>query len=217
MEAGFYRATSSVDIVKYTNGQDANTPPGAVIAVPNGGATVTWTYTVTNTGNLTLQNVVVTDDKEGLICTIPTLAPGATHTCTKTAPAILGAYTNLATVSGQPLGENGTPFGPPVTDTDPSNYTGIFINVEKMADKTVVCPGEKVTYTLTVRMLGGAPGLQLRDISVQDNNVVGAMMPYGLNWVVGDLNGNGYLDFIDNNGDGRSDEDVVEGEFSDAN
>jgi hypothetical protein len=50
-----------VEVVKYTNGEDANTLPGAIISVPNSGATVTWTYTVTNTGNLTLQNVVVTD------------------------------------------------------------------------------------------------------------------------------------------------------------
>ncbi|MCB0593029.1 MAG: DUF11 domain-containing protein, partial [Phaeodactylibacter sp.] len=200
---------ASVDIEKSTNGQDADTTPGTIVAVPNGGATVNWEYVVTNNGTLDLTNVVVTDNQEGLVCTIPFLAAGTSTTCNLSGPAQLGQYTNLATATGQPVDENGVPFGNPVSDSDPSNYVGVFINVEKVADKTEICAGEEVTFTLRVRMLGGAPGIQLRDVSVVDNNLPGMLMPNGLYWLGGDLNGNGYIDFIDNNNDGVSDEEFV--------
>src|SRR5690606_8175448 len=56
------------------------------------GDTVTYTYAVTNTGNVTLKNVTVTDDKipaaeiscpgGGASNVVPSLAPGATVECT---------------------------------------------------------------------------------------------------------------------------------------
>lgn len=71
--------------------------------------------------------------------------------------AQLGMHTNIGTVTGGPILPDNTPFGPTITDTDPGNYTGVFINVDKSADKTVICAGEEVTYTLITRMLGGGP------------------------------------------------------------
>ncbi|QDV43205.1 Serine-aspartate repeat-containing protein I precursor [Stieleria neptunia] len=52
----------NIDIEKSTNGVDADTPAGAVEIAP--GASVDWTYTVTNTGETTFTfgEVVVTDD-----------------------------------------------------------------------------------------------------------------------------------------------------------
>ncbi|WP_182870577.1 SdrD B-like domain-containing protein [Rhodopirellula sp. JC639] len=52
----------NIDIEKSTNGVDADTPAEAVQIAP--GAPVTWTYTVTNTGEttFTFAEVVVTDD-----------------------------------------------------------------------------------------------------------------------------------------------------------
>jgi len=43
--------------------------------------------------------------------------------------------------------------------------------VEKIADRTEVCPGETVNFTLITRMLGGAPGVEIRNISVTDNKL----------------------------------------------
>jgi len=43
-----------IEIEKATNGQDADSPPGPYIPV---GDSVTWTYVVTNTGNVTLNKV----------------------------------------------------------------------------------------------------------------------------------------------------------------
>jgi hypothetical protein len=109
-------AAPSIDIEKHTNGQDADTPTGPEI--PVGGA-VNWEYFVTNTGNVTLTNVAVTDD-QGVVVTCPKtpLAPAESMTCTGNGTATAGQYANIGTATGK---HNGTT----VEDTDPSHYLGI--------------------------------------------------------------------------------------------
>ncbi len=105
-----------ISIVKKTNGQDANTAPGPEIAV---GSTVTWTYTVTNTGNVALSSVKVTDDKGVAVsCPKTTLAAGEAMTCTGSGKAQACQYTNIGTTTGK------SPAGQTVTANDPSNYYG---------------------------------------------------------------------------------------------
>jgi hypothetical protein len=210
--------TPGIQIVKLINGEDANTAPGVILLVPTGTPpTVNFSFVVTNTGNLTLTNVVVTDNVliPSLIGTIPTLAPGQSVTLTATALAMLSLHTNIATVSGQPVNASGNPIGTPVTDTDPANYTGVFINMDKIANVTQVCPGEPVTYTLITRMLGGFTGLEIRNVKAMDNNMPGDFVCNGQYWVTCannggincDLDGDCVLDFTDFNGDMISDEE----------
>ena len=74
--------TGGIDIEKATNGVDADTPTGPMIPAGN---TVTWTYVVTNTTNVDLTGITVTDSDIGPIsCPVDTLAPGASTTCTAT-------------------------------------------------------------------------------------------------------------------------------------
>ena len=58
----------AVSIVKYTNGQVANDPDGADVPEIKPGDPVTWTYVVTNTGNVPVPaaNLSVTDDQTGV-------------------------------------------------------------------------------------------------------------------------------------------------------
>ncbi|HPD17946.1 MAG TPA: hypothetical protein PLE19_23660 [Planctomycetota bacterium] len=105
----------SLDIEKHTNGQDADVAPGPLIAV---GAPVLWEYIVTNTGDVTLTNITVTDDVLGVIGVIPSLAPGASQTLSANGVAVGGQYANVGTAVGYP------PVGDPVSDTDPSHYLG---------------------------------------------------------------------------------------------
>ena len=80
----------------------------------------------------------------------------------------------------------------------------------KVGDRTEICAGEEVTFTVRVRLIGGTDGFQLREISVDDDNLPGLLVPGDANFVASsDQNGNGYVDFIDNNNDGISDEEFV--------
>jgi hypothetical protein len=74
---------------------------------------VTYTYVVTNTGDTTLLNVSVDDDKLGHVGDIPSLAPGQSVTLTK--DAVLGEagqLTNIGTAVGTDQ------LGAQVQDTD---------------------------------------------------------------------------------------------------
>src|SRR5690606_33956768 len=55
---------SAIRLEKLTDGDDADTPTGPLLPV---GSTATFTYIVTNTGNVPLMNVQVTDDQLGVI------------------------------------------------------------------------------------------------------------------------------------------------------
>ncbi len=112
----YFGAVAEIDIEKATNGVDADTQsPQNLIPV---GTAVTWTYVVTNTGNLTLTDVAVTDDVRGPICVIGTLAPGASTTCSDSSVAVEGRYVNVGHVRGNStIGHR--------ADSDPSHYRGI--------------------------------------------------------------------------------------------
>ena len=122
-------AEPGVQVIKYTNTADAvgdaNTTPGVSVVA---GETVTWIYVVTNTGNTPLVDVTVTDDIEGVICTVATLAAGDSTTCERDGVVEVGQYSNVGTVSATPTDEDGGPLpgdlGTPVEDEDPSNYFG---------------------------------------------------------------------------------------------
>jgi uncharacterized repeat protein (TIGR01451 family) len=138
--ANYFAPAPGIDIKKYVNGHDTDVAPGIVVNV---GSTVTWTYVVTNTGNVALTNFTLTDDKIGLIAAtncsplpIPSFAPGAVTTCTMTGVAIAGNYGNTGVVSGTWITPDpgvpdlpGFPYAPsqPVvlTDNDPAHYTGV--------------------------------------------------------------------------------------------
>jgi archaellum component FlaG (FlaF/FlaG flagellin family) len=62
----------TIDIIKYTNGLDANDPDGADVPVVGAGQPVTWTYAVTNTGTVTIpeSDITVTDNVVGAITAI---------------------------------------------------------------------------------------------------------------------------------------------------
>lgn len=141
---------------KRTNGEEADAPPGPVIAA---GAPVTWHYTVTNTGDVVLTNVTVTDSVAGVTPLYVSgdngdgqLAPDEVWTFQADGAAIAGQYANLGTASGA------DPYGAVITATDPSHYYGLFseINLVKSASASRTPPGSVITYTFTVTNGGNA-------------------------------------------------------------
>lgn len=115
-----------VSIEKATNGEDADLPPGPSIIK---GRMVNWSYVVTNTGNVDLADVTVSDDKlAGAAIQCPDdgdgdnrifiLPVGDSATCEATGRAEKGQYENTGAVIGTP------PSGPAVSATDLSHYFG---------------------------------------------------------------------------------------------
>ncbi|HUP47282.1 MAG TPA: hypothetical protein VNA04_00685, partial [Thermoanaerobaculia bacterium] len=140
-------AQPAVTIEKATNGEDADSPPGPIVAV---GSSITWTYVVTNSGGRDLTDVAVTDD-QGVTVTCPgtTLAAGTSMTCTASGTAVAGQYANIGTVDANEAG------GGPVTDSDPSHYFGqdtVAVTLVKSTngDDANVPPGPVVPVGSTV-------------------------------------------------------------------
>jgi hypothetical protein len=172
----------NIAIQKYTNGEDADSAPGPMLTV---GDPVTWTYVVTNTGNMELTNVQVTDDQGVAVsCPETTLQPGDDMTCTGNGTAIAGQYANIGTVVGTP------PSGPNVTDSDPSHYFGCEgpppppcgIRIKKYtngedadsAPGPTIPVGDAVHWTYVVTNMGG---VVINQIVVTDDQGVTVSCP----------------------------------------
>ncbi|MFF1540091.1 hypothetical protein ACFVWL_08445 [Microbacterium sp. NPDC058269] len=173
-------AASAISIVKTTNGIDVPTSDDAPV-VPTG-STVQWSYLVTNTGNTTLSDVTVADiggaaEEAGAEVEVVApegfdgiLAPGESVTFTGTGTAIEGLYENVATATGAPSDEEGTPFPEtdPVTAIDSSWYTGgivgltivkqVSLNKDGPWSESVTAPsGTTIYWRIAVTNTGEAP------------------------------------------------------------
>ena len=124
-------SVASIRIKKSTNGQDADEAPGPTITV---GATVNWEYVVTNTGNVALTGVVVTDDRGVRVLCAATaiLASGQSMTCTGSGTATAGQYVNVGMAAADWSGGR-------VTSTDRSHYFGQAAPIEQEGPKVELC------------------------------------------------------------------------------
>ena len=119
-----------VTIKKSTNGEDADTAPGPRIPV---GSTVTWSYVVTNTSQMPLTNVAVTDDRGvSVSCPGATLDIGQAMTCSGSGVATVGQYRNVGTVTA-----NST--AGVVTNSDASHYFGELPTAPDEGPKVQLC------------------------------------------------------------------------------
>jgi hypothetical protein len=143
--------TPAVTIEKSTNGVDADDPPGPFVPT---GQPVNWTYEITNTGNVPLSSVAVTDDRGVTVtCPVTTLQPGESTTCTATGTATAGQYANTGKVTASSTAG-------PVTANDPSHYLGVApgIDIEKATNGVdadlppgpIIPVGGTVTWTYVV-------------------------------------------------------------------
>jgi len=132
------------------------------------GQTITYTYTVTNCGNVTLTDVTVVDDKLGSITLgITTLSPGASTTGTATHTVVEGdlpgPIVNTANATGTP------PVGSDVTDTDNETVSLTYtacIQLDKQANVGSATVGQTITYTYNVTNCGN---VNLTDVTVSDD------------------------------------------------
>ncbi|MBB3236294.1 putative repeat protein (TIGR01451 family) [Phyllobacterium endophyticum] len=135
------------------------------------GDTITYTFKVENTGNVTLTGVKITDDKLGKLpaFTIGTLATGvktvtAVYKLTE-ADVAAGKVENTATVTGTP-----PPGSPPLPEPKPSTATTGIPLPGLMVKKTAGVPtgnrlGDKITYTFKVKNTGN---VTLKDVVLDE-------------------------------------------------
>jgi len=192
----YYAPSPGINLVKTTNGDDANAAPGPRIAV---GDPVLWTYRVTNTGNVALTKVTVTDNKvaaadidcsDGSNVLPDPLEPGDSVLCAARGTAVEGQYANTGTASGvapPTVDEDGeTVPGEKVVDTDPSHYLAAppAVRIVKStqgfdantAPGPLVRVGDHVRWTYRVTNTGEA---ELRDLAVTDDKVAAADIDCG--------------------------------------
>ena len=196
----YFGAVPSINLEKAANNTDGDIAPGPVVPV---GTTVSWTYEVTNSGNVALDDITVRDNQGSIItCPRTTLAIGENMTCTATGEATLGQYEGLGSVDGTPIDGNGESIGPPVRNQDPSHYYGSqsAIRLEKSINgadaDTGVGPfinvGDNIIQLYEISNAGNS---NLSDILITDDQDIAIFAQEsspGIN--IGDLNGNGLLD-----------------------
>jgi uncharacterized repeat protein (TIGR01451 family) len=145
----------SIDLKKYTNEFYAPDPPGPTFMVGEG---VGWQYVVTNTGDVPLSNIVVTDS-EGVTVYCPgaSLAVGADMICNGYGEVVEGQYSNTGLATGEWWVQED--LCGRVRDADLSHYYGIEEAVEPdrmTGGGSVFTEGARYTHGFTLRC-GGSP------------------------------------------------------------
>ena len=141
------------------------------------GSVIAYQFVVSNTGNVTLGNLVVNDAllDTAATCAATTLAPGANTTCTgvhtvTAAEVAAGNVHNSATVTGQPPTPPGGPTPPPVTsppstvDTATEQLPAITL-VKSVTSTGPYRAGSTIAYQFDVENTGN---VILTDVSVID-------------------------------------------------
>ncbi|MFE7563704.1 DUF6923 family protein [Kitasatospora sp. NPDC057500] len=147
------------------------------------GETVTYSFAVTNTGNVTLKDVKVTEGAftgtgTPPVATCPTaeaasLAPGATMTCTAAytvtqADVDAGSIKNSATATGTPpRGE--PPVSPPSETVVPAPEKPALAVVKTSSTDKLVA-GEQITYSFAVTNTGN---VTLKDVKITEGEFTG--------------------------------------------
>ncbi|MEA2052177.1 MAG: hypothetical protein U9O90_05065, partial [Euryarchaeota archaeon] len=134
---------------------------------------------MTNTGNVNLTNVLVTDSLTSLSQTIPRLAPGATQTFnptyTVTQSDVCAPIRNTATANGtDPCGK---PIGPVTALFSVDSVYNADLSIVKTANITTATVGTVIGYTINVSNTG----------NVNLTNVLVTDVKLGLSWTIPNL------------------------------
>jgi uncharacterized repeat protein (TIGR01451 family) len=167
----------SVSVVK-----EATVTPVTDENAAKAGDTITYTYTVTNTGNVDLATVAVSDPKEGTVScpTVPApgLPPGESVTCTATTPYTVtsddvsaGRIADTATATGTDDSGNTSPPSDPSDAIVPAEPAAPAVSLLKIAtvspasDQQAARAGDIITYSFVVTNTGN---VNLASVAVTD-------------------------------------------------
>ena len=120
------------------------------------------TSVVSNCGNVTLTNVVITDNLYGQVATFASLAPGGFQSYSKLVTNTCGNFTNIVTATGTASGS----FSPVTTSNFPTGVgaqvvvtpTGAFATVRTCCDMN--CDGSKDGMDIPAERATARPAAQ---------------------------------------------------------
>lgn len=159
----------------------------STIGKGNAGDVITYAVSVTNTGNVTINNLIVRDRFEGgtattLTCAPTSLAPGATATCQSYTHTITqaevdagGTLDNIASASGSTVLAAVSGSGNAATELD---ATPTVLRITKQAAPRDVRVGDMVRYTVRVENLSTVDAI---DATLVDTP------PAGFSFIAGSL------------------------------
>jgi uncharacterized repeat protein (TIGR01451 family) len=183
-------ATPAPDLTVVKSATDSNGLPTTVLIL---GQVIDYAFVVTNTGNVTLNNITVADTKftgsgppPVVSCPATSLAPGDQVHCTATytitqADVDAGQLTNTATASGTPPGSTTPVTSPPSTVLVPAEQSP-SLTVDKTADPTSVsAAGQTVTFNFTITNTGN---VTLHGVVVNEDAFTGTgtLPPLSYTW-----------------------------------
>ncbi|WP_307202016.1 beta strand repeat-containing protein [Nocardioides zeae] len=155
------------------------------------GDTIAYTFTVTNTGNVPVTDIAVSDPLVGAVtCDVTSLEPGEDAECVADeayvvteADEVAGAVVNVATAAGE------DPSGDPVASDEDSTTTPVDTPAPGLAlDKQAGTPvdvngsgltdaGDTIAYTFVVTNAGNVP---LTAVAISDPMLTGLSCPAGV-------------------------------------
>lgn len=156
-----------------------------VTSITKPGQAVKYSFLVTNTGNVTMNNITIdegaftgTGTLPPAVCPQPSLAPGASEICVTTYTVTQadldagGTLSNTATGTGTPPGSTTTVPSPPSTVGVPFTQSP-GLSLVKSASPTSpdsFRAGEDITYTFVVTNTGN---VTINDVTVQEGQFTG--------------------------------------------
>ncbi|WP_418064474.1 hypothetical protein [Pimelobacter simplex] len=164
--------------------------------VARAGETVTYSFVVTNTGNVTLHDVAIAEGAfsgtgavSAIRCPETRLLPGERTTCTATYEVTqddvdAGSITNTATASGTPPGDDAEPVTSPPDSATVTAPPSPSLSLVKSAEPTGLRAGRTVTYSFAVTNTGN---VTLHDVAISEESFTGSGTMSAITCPDGDL------------------------------
>ncbi|WP_313461135.1 hypothetical protein, partial [Stenotrophomonas sp.] len=154
---------------------------GALPAVTDAGDTISYSFVVTNNGNVTLDNITVGDPLPGMppiTCPPGQLAPGASTTCSTVVYTITQADMDAGQVTNTATGQGTPPSGPNATGDDSTTtplLAGPALTVSKTANPTTYATvGQSISYSYLVTNTGN---VTVSALAVADDRIATVSCP----------------------------------------
>ncbi|MDP2401498.1 MAG: hypothetical protein Q8M66_05915, partial [Actinomycetota bacterium] len=142
---------------------------GSTTSVIDPGEVVTYTYTVTNVGDVPLYNVVLDDDMLGIVGTLPSLLPGQSAPFEASDLIEVDTTNVVVATAADELGHEVTDSDEWTVEVEPFLPFGPDLTIRKQANKETAEPGELVRYTLVYSNTDPNPNVTASNFTITDD------------------------------------------------